>query len=112
EAAILADRAGEHQLRLLVAVVAQPGHEQIHLREVLGEVGVGAAVDEAERALLEVYLADLDVHGLDHPLGLGGGRPRVPRRVGGGGGSGGWGAGGARGAWDWGGWERRARRRP
>src|SRR5262249_20086657 len=113
ESAILADRAGEHQLRLLVAVVAEPGHEQVHLREVFGERGIGAAVDEAERALFEVYLADLDVHGLEEPLGRGGrgggrrrsrgsGRGGGGRRQGqgqGGGGGGGGGEGRARGGW-------------
>src|SRR5215471_4256167 len=86
EAAVFADRAGEHQLRLLVTVVAEPGHEQVHLREVLGERGIGAAVDEAERALFEVYLADLDVHGLEEPLGLGGRGGRRRSRGGGRGG--------------------------
>jgi hypothetical protein len=77
----LLDWLSSDELRALVRLIAQPGHEQVHLREVLGEGGLGAAVDEAERAFLELDFSELEIHGLERPLGLGGRRVARFRRI-------------------------------
>ena len=71
EAAIAPHHRGEDQLGLFIGLVAETGHGQVHLREILGKVGLRAAVDEAKRAFLETDLSDEG--GVDHDRGAAGG---------------------------------------